>query len=571
MGEAELQWNGTYLSHLESSAGVFTPEDFSEEDQLISKTTELFVNKKVMPLLASIDQHDHEEVKRLFQEAGELGLLSIEVPEVYGGLSLNKKLSGLVAEKMGAGGSFSVSFNIHAGVGTLPYVYYGTEQQKQKYLPKLASGEWIGAYALTEPNAGSDALNAKTTAVLNDQGTAWIVNGEKQWITNAKVANVYVVFAKTTEGMTAFIVERSFRGVSIGPEEKKMGIKGSSTATLILDEVRIPTENVLGKVGKGHHVALNILNMARLKLAFSNIGTSKQALKLAVTYAKQRKQFNKPIISFSMIQEKVADMAVSIYGAESAAYRTADSLDHVFDSDNSLDEKLRNLANYAMECAVHKVNCSEVLDRIVDEAVQIHGGYGYMQEYEVERLYRDARISRIFEGTNEINRLTIAKLLMKSTDQCAGTCTETPFSNQANRNHQFIQLSYHLLDKSLNALALSNIDIQQEQEYSRLLADMKKEIYVMESAFIRKEKAIQKNSKEKERLKEMMTNVICEEGFRKIEEMAVSLLSGIETDVVERKRLLDEIRSLPIPLYHNLFIQKREIAKRTAEQNKYIV
>ncbi|MCY8944807.1 acyl-CoA dehydrogenase family protein [Bacillus atrophaeus] len=571
MGKEELRWNEPFISHHESAAEVFTPEDFNEEDQLILKTTELFVKNEVTPLIESIDQHDHENVKKLFQEAGALGLLGIEVPEEYGGLSLNKKLSGLVAEKMGAGGSFSVSFNIHAGVGTLPYVYYGTEEQKHKYLPKLAAGEWIGAYALTEPSAGSDALNAKTTAVLNEEGTAWILNGEKQWITNAQVADVYVVFAKTTEGMTAFIVERSFEGVSVGPEEKKMGIKGSSTATLILEEVSIPIENVLGKVGKGHRVALNILNMARLKLAFSNIGTSKQALKLAVNYAKQRKQFNRPIISFSMIQEKIADMAISIYGAESAAYRTAGSLDNVFDCADPLEDRLRELATYASECAINKVNCSEVLDRIVDEAVQIHGGYGYMQEYEVERLYRDVRINRIFEGTNEINRLTIAKLLMKKADQNGGIRLETQLSKQENRNKQFIQLSKWLLNKSLKALTNSGVNIQQEQEYSRLLADMKKEIYVLESVDIRTKKAIQKNGKEKERLKEMMTNVICEESFRRIEEMAVSVLSGIVSDEAERKLVLEEIRSLPLPLFSNLFTQKREIAERIADHEKYIV
>lgn len=571
MGKAELRWNDPFISYHVSAADVFTPEDFNEEEQLISKTTELFVRNEVIPLLESIDQHHHENTKKLFQKAGELGLLGIEVPEEYGGLSLNKKLSGLVAEKMGAGGSFSVSFNIHAGVGTLPYVYYGTEEQKQKYLPKLASGEWIGAYALTEPNAGSDALNAKTTAVLNEEGTAWILNGEKQWITNAQVADVYVVFAKTNEGMTAFIVERSFKGVSIGPEEKKMGIKGSSTATLILEEVSIPAKNVLGTVGKGHHVALNILNMARLKLAFSNIGTSKQALKLSVNYAKQRKQFNRPVISFSMIQEKVADMAISIYGAESAAYRTADSLDNVFESADPLDERLRELANYASECAINKVNCSEILGQIVDEAVQIHGGYGFMQEYEVERLYRDARISRIFEGTNEINRLTIAKLLVKQAHQSVDTMFEIQLSKQENRNRQFIDLSNRLLNKSLNALTHSNINIQQEQEYSRLIADMKKEIYVMESSVIRTEKALHKSGKEKEWLKEMMTAVICEEGFRRIEEIAISVLSGIESDEAERKLALEEIRSLPVPLYSNLFAQKREIAKRIAAHEKYMV
>lgn len=472
---------------------------------------------------------------------------------------------------MGAGGSFSVSFNIHAGVGTLPYIYYGTEEQKQKYLPKLASGEWIGAYALTEPGAGSDALNAKTTAVLNREGTAWILNGEKQWITNAQVADVYVVFAKTAEGMTAFIVERSFKGVSIGPEEKKMGIKGSSTATLILEEVEVPSDNVLGHIGKGHHVALNILNMARLKLAFSNIGTAKQALNLAVSYAKQRKQFNKPIIGFSMIQEKIADMAVSIFGAESAAYRTADCLDNVLDSALPLDDRLRKLTNYASECAINKVYCSEILGRIADEAVQIHGGYGYMQEYEVERLYRDARISRIFEGTNEINRLTIAKLLMKEVQQNGISEPEAQLGSEGNRNRRFIQLSNRLFGKTLKALIRSRVNTQEDQEYARLLADMKKEIYVMESAARRTEKARQIYGGEKARLKEMMTNVICEEGYRRIEEMAVTALSSIASDEAERKLAFEEARSLSLPLFSNLFTQKREIAEKIAAHEKYTV
>ena len=570
MGKAKYHCNEPLVPH-EPSTEVFTPEDFNEQDQLISKTTEQFVKNRVMPLLESIEQQNYTNVKKLFKESGELGLLSIEVPESYGGLSLNKKLSGLVAEKMGAGGSFSVSFNIHAGVGTLPYVYYGTEEQKQKYLPKLVSGEWIGAYALTEPDAGSDALNAKTKAIMNEQGTAWLLNGEKQWITNAKVADVYVVFAKTSNGMTAFIVDRSFKGVSIGPEEKKMGIKGSSTATLILEDVQVPIQNVLGKVGQGHHVALNILNMARLKLSFSNIGTSKQALKLAVTYAKQRKQFGRPIISFPLIQEKIADMAIGIYGAESAAYRTANSLDNVFDTADPLEVKLGKLANYAVECAINKVNCSEVLDGIVDEAVQIHGGYGYMQEYEVERLYRDARISRIFEGTNEINRLTIAKFFIKQGFRTSSKWLEPQFNNQGTRNRQYIEFSKMLLSKSLTALTDSKIDIQQDQEYSRLLADMVKDIYVMESTVIRTEKAIQKNGNEKEQLKENMTNVICEEGYRRIEEMTVLILMGTESDEAGRRVMLNEVRSLSVPIFRNLFIQKRQIADRMVDQEKYYV
>ncbi|MFS0780419.1 acyl-CoA dehydrogenase family protein [Bacillus sp. 1P06AnD] len=572
MAEAELQWYEPFISHPESIEHMFIPEDFSEEEQLISKTTDLFVKNEVIPLLELTEKYDYKTIRDLFKASGELGLLGIEVPEKYGGLSLNKKLSGLVAEKMGSGGSFSVSFNIHAGVGTLPYVYYGTEEQKKKYLPKLISGEWIGAYALTEPNAGSDALNAKTTAVLNKERTAWILNGEKQWITNAKIADVYVVFAKTTEGMTSFIVERSFDGVSVGPEEKKMGIRGSSTATLIMEEVSIPIENVLGTVGKGHHVALNILNMARLKLAFSNIGMSKQALALSITYAKKRTQFEKPIIYFSMIQEKIANMAISIYGAESSAYRTAGRLDKLFTSDHSLEEKLKQLANYASECAINKINCSEVLGRIVDEAVQIHGGYGYMQEYEIERLYRDARISRIFEGTNEINRLTIHKIIVNNVNQTKELSPEPVFNNPGNRNQQFIQLSYWLFYKSLAALKRSQIldDQDQDQEYARLLADMQIEIYQMESVVVRTKKVIQKRQKERE-LKEKMAHVLCEEGFRKVEAMALTVLASIETDEKERKQLIDEIHSLPIPIFSNLFYKKREIAARIAEHEKYIM
>lgn len=389
---------------------------------------------------------------------------------------------------MGYAGAFSVSFNIHAGVGTLPYVYFGTEEQKEKYLPKLASGEWIGAYALTEPNAGSDALSAKTSAVLNEDGTAWKLNGEKQWITNAHMADVYVVFAKTNKGMTAFIVERTCEGVSIGLEEKKMGIKGSSTATLILEDVMIPAENVLGEVGKGHHVALNILNFARLKLAFGNIGTAKQAIGLSVQYGKERKQFQTELVDFTMIQEKIANMIIATYGAESAAYRTAGVIDEAIHETAKDDSIIQKMSQYAMECAINKVNASEILGNIVDEAVQIHGGYGYMQEYEVERLYRDARISRIFEGTNEINRLTVAKMLLKQMQQLEPQADEMIGEN-VERNHRYILLSKQLLKQSLKTLSQSpDLKIEQEQEYSRVLADMMKDVYVMESAFLRTKK-----------------------------------------------------------------------------------
>ncbi|MDM5154880.1 acyl-CoA dehydrogenase family protein [Bacillus sp. DX1.1] len=571
MGKTKLQWNEFFSLNTVVNTNLFTPEDFSGDEDLIAKTTEQFVKQEIVPQIENIEQHNYPVSRQLFQKAGELGLLSIEVPEEYGGFELGKTVSGLVAEKMGYAGAFSVSFNIHAGVGTLPYVYFGTEEQKEKYLPKLASGEWIGAYALTEPNAGSDALSAKTSAVLNEDGTAWKLNGEKQWITNAHMADVYVVFAKTNKGMTAFIVERTCEGVSIGLEEKKMGIKGSSTATLILEDVMIPAENVLGEVGKGHHVALNILNFARLKLAFGNIGTAKQAIGLSVQYGKERKQFQTELVDFTMIQEKIANMIIATYGAESAAYRTAGVIDEAIHETAKDDSIIQKMSQYAMECAINKVNASEILGNIVDEAVQIHGGYGYMQEYEVERLYRDARISRIFEGTNEINRLTVAKMLLKQMQQLEPQADEMIGEN-VERNHRYILLSKQLLKQSLKTLSQSpDLKIEQEQEYSRVLADMMKDVYVMESAFLRTKKAVSKNGEEKERTKQFVTDVICEEGYRQIEAAAISLLSAAEQDEQNRSVLLDEIRNLSVPLYTNLFTKKREIAKAIINRAKYIV
>ncbi|MCP1123688.1 acyl-CoA dehydrogenase [Bacillus sp. AFS018417] len=569
MEKTKLQWNEFFSLNQELKTTFFTPEDFSDDEDLIAKTTEQFVKQEIVPQIENIEQHNYQVSRRLFEKAGELGLLSIEVPEEYGGFELGKAVSGLVAEKMGYAGAFSVSFNIHAGVGTLPYIYYGTKEQKEKYLPKIASGEWIGAYALTEPNAGSDALSAKTSAVLNEEGTAWTLNGEKQWITNAHMADVYVVFAKTNKGMTAFIVERTCEGVSIGLEEKKMGIKGSSTATLILEDVVIPAENVLGEVGKGHHVALNILNFARLKLAFGNIGTAKQAIGLSVQYGKERKQFQTELVDFTMIQEKIANMIIATYGAESAAYRTAGVIDEaIHESDEGIMQKM---SQFAMECAINKVNASETLGNIVDEAVQIHGGYGYMQEYEVERLYRDARISRIFEGTNEINRLTVAKMLMKQTKQLGDQVDKDTFEN-IERNHRYILLSKQLLKQSLKTLSQTpELKIEQEQEYSRVLADMLKDVYVMESAFLRTKKAISKNGEEKERTKQFITDVLCEEGYRKVESAAIVLLSAAVQEEQTRNAILDEIRQLSVPLYTNLFTKKREIAKTIINRGKYIV
>ncbi|WP_420093859.1 acyl-CoA dehydrogenase family protein [Lysinibacillus fusiformis] len=552
-----------YMDRLKNNMTIFTPEDFHDEEELIAKTAELFIKQDVSPNISSIEQQQYEITRQLFQKAGDLGLLAIEIPEAYGGLELNKKISGLVAEKMGFGGSFSVSYNIHAGVGTLPYIYFGNEEQKLKYLPKLASGEWIGAYALTESEVGSDALRPKTNARLTEDGKAWLVNGEKQWITNAQLADVFVVFAQTNRGMTALIVERSIKGVSVGQEEEKMGIKGSSTATLILEDVIVPINCVLGEVGKGHIVAMNILNMARLKLAFSNIGTAKQAFQIAVNYGKGRKQFERPIVDFTLIQEKLADMAVLIYGAESGAYRTAGKVDEAIASASN-ETIVQKISEFALECALHKVHCSEALGRIADEAVQIHGGYGYMQDYEVERLYRDARINRIFEGTNEINRLTMAKMLWKKYVQTTAIEGDFIHAQPLEKNHHYILLSKHLMQLAIHVIANAQIQLEQEQEFMRLLADMAMETYVMESAWLRSKKTAHVQTKQ------LMTDILCQEGYRKIEESAIIIITAAESNEQKRVSLLNNIRQLNIPLQQNLFMKKRALARTFIDNPKMI-
>lgn len=542
------------------------PTEWSEEELLIAKTIEKFVEKQVMPKASALEAHDYSATRQLFGNAGDLGLLGADVPEAYGGLAMGKKTAGLIAEKMGTSGSFSVAFNIHTGVGTLPYVYFGTEKQKKTYLSKLASGEWIGAYALTEPGSGSDALAASTTAIL-DSDDGWVLNGEKQWITNAHVADVYVVFAKTDKGMTAFIVERTMNGVSIGAEERKLGIKGSSTATLILEDVRVPEENVLGEVGKGHHIALNILNMARLKLAFANIGTAKQSLALAVNYGKARKQFQQAIVDFTMIQEKLANMSIAIYGAESAAYYTASLLDQIDSHLEDGQDVVKKISSHKMDCAVNKVHASETLDRIVDEALQIHGGYGYMQEYEVEGLYRDARINRIFEGTNEINRLTIAKSFLKQYEKDPSILNQKKERKQQESNQSFNQFSGELLLIIMKALpSASSQALGKEQECLRLLADIIMELYVMKAALLRHDGAADNSAVE-----QLITEVLCEEGYRKVEAAAVSIIASMSPDDLDKQRLLDEIKALPVPLYANLFAKKRKIAMEVIDHKGYFI
>ncbi|MFY4775577.1 acyl-CoA dehydrogenase family protein [Metabacillus sp. RGM 3146] len=589
--EQKIFKGGSFLIEEVTYDQVFTPEDFTEEHKMIAKTTEDFVVNDVLPHIDEIENHQFDLSVKLLKQAGELGLLGADVPEEYGGIGLDKISSALINEKFSRAGGFALSYGAHVGIGSLPIVLFGNEDQKKKYLPYLATGEKLAAYALTEPGSGSDALGAKTTAKLNAEGTHYILNGEKQWITNSAFADVFVVYAKVDgEHFSAFIVEREFPGVSTGPEEKKMGIKGSSTRTLILEDAQVPKENLLGELGKGHVIAFNILNIGRYKLAVGTIGGSKRIIDVSVNYANQRQQFKTPIAKFSLIQEKLANMASRLYAMESSVYRTVG----LFESRMSLlsEEEAKDgravaasIAEYAIECSLNKVFGSETLDYIVDEGVQIHGGYGFMQEYEVERAYRDSRINRIFEGTNEINRLIVPGTYLRKAMK-----GELPLLQKAQALQEELMMlmpeevgegtleqeKYLLKNAKKIGLMIMGLaaqkygeKLQQEQEILVNIADIVSAVYAMESAILRTEKAISVSGEEKSKQKLLYTQVFCQEAFNQIEGHAKESLVAIENGDTLRM-MISALRKFTRHTPINVIAKKREIAAKINEANRYV-
>jgi alkylation response protein AidB-like acyl-CoA dehydrogenase len=578
---------GSFLLEDHNLDNVFTPEDFNEDQQMVAKLADEFATNEVLPAVEKIEHKEWNITRELLKKSAEMGLTNADVPAEYGGSEMDKVSSAIIAEYMAKCGSFVVSMGGHAGIGTLPIVFFGTEEQKKKYLPKLASAEMIGAYALSEGTSGSDALNSRTKAVLSPDGKHYILNGEKMWITNAHFADLFTVFAKVDgEKFTAFLIEKDFPGFSVGAEEKKMGIRGSSTAPLILNDCKVPVENVLGDVGKGHIIAFNILNVGRFKLGAGCVGGARTSLQSAVAYAKQRKAFNKSISDFGLIREKIAQMAVGIYAGESMVYRTVGMMDTALaDLDKNPEAIRKAIEEYAVECSIIKVAGSEMLDKVVDETVQIYGGYGFVEEYPAERAYRDSRVNRIFEGTNEINRLIITGWLLKRA--MSGQLALLPaikkvmdevMSGPSGEEVEGTLAAEQKLVSNAKKLAMliagaaSQKYMQKladQQEVMGAIADMVIEAFAMDSALLRARKYVAAHGEEKAGLVIAMTQVYLEGAFNKLEAAAKKVVAAVaEGDMLRTQMAI--VRRLAKHEPANIIALQEKIASRVLETGKYV-
>jgi alkylation response protein AidB-like acyl-CoA dehydrogenase len=546
---------GAFLITNPTPESCFFPEDFTEEHRQIAQTTADFATNEVVPNSEAIEHKDFAVTRRLLKEAADLGLTAADIPEEYGGLEMDKATSAIIAENISKQGSFSVAFSAHTGIGTLPLVWYGTEAQKRKHLPRIADGTLVGAYALSESSSGSDAVNANTRAVLSEDGNTYTLNGEKMWITNGGFADLFTIFAKclVTEGkdagkerLTAFLVEKGTPGFRPGNEEHKLGIRGSSTTPLILTDCKIPAENLLGEVGKGHHIAFNILNVGRYKLGNAAIGGARMAFNNGLRYSKERKAFGKAISEFGLIQEKIANMATGIFVGEALCYRTVGLIDQALAGvdKNDTTEIQKQIESYAVECSIVKVWASEMLDMVVDESLQIFAGYGYVEEYPAERAYRDARINRIFEGTNEINRLIITGWLMKSA--MSGKLALMPaiksimdevMSGPSEKEEREGPLAaeYDLLAaaKKLTLFVAGSATqkymqkIADEQEVMGALADMIMAVFTLESSVLRADKIATKQGTSASAIPVAMARIYAAQAMETLEKSARMVIAAV--------------------------------------------
>jgi len=586
---------GSFLLEDREPAEVFTPEDLNAEQRQIAVTAARFAREQIDLAAKQIEAKDEGVMRGLMAAAADLGFSAVDVPEEYGGLGLDKTTSALVADHISINASFSTAFGAHVGIGTLPIVWYGTEAQKQRYLPRLASMEMVGAYALSEATSGSDAMNIRTRAVLSADGTEYVLNGEKMWITNAGIADLFTVFAKITTGeaggekFSAFLVERGTPGLSIGKEEHKLGIRGSSTCALVLSDCRVPAGNLLGEAGKGHHIAFNVLNVGRFKLGAACIGGGRQALELGIRYAQERTAFGKKIAEFGLIQRKIALSATELYATESMAYRTVGMMDAALaalpaDAAHAPREIQKRIEEYAVECSILKVFGSEMLDFVADELVQTMGGYGYVEDYPAERLYRDARINRIFEGTNEINRLIVTGWLMKraasgqlpllaAIKRLTDEILEPPSFDDADSEDKFAREQAVL--KNLRKIFLLAAGtayqrylnaLQEEQEVMADLADCIMAIFALESSLLRSRKLAGAGSAA--RVTAAMTSAYAARALAIVERAARRVLTaasegdalGIQLAVLRRFARLPPMDEIAL---------HRQIAQHFLEQGRY--